>query len=324
MQVPGAGFREADYLRNNPDVVEAVGRGQFASGWDHFQRYGRLEGRTHVDPTGMSREDKVLYGLDRNGLGLEIGPSHNPIAPKRSGFNVHILDHLDAAQLREKYARHDQLGVNVDNIEEVDFVWSGLTLGDTIGAKACYDWVIASHVIEHVPDLVSFLQQCESLLKPGGRLALVVPDKRYCFDHLNGVTSTGELLDAFAERRTRPSPGKVFDYIANSVQLGSTGAWSRGAQGELEFIHGFAQARDMWIQASTTSGYIDVHCWRFTPTSFHLLLSDLQVLGLTGLGVFNVFPPAGCEFYVTLGKVAAGERRDLDRMAVLKVIQEER
>jgi hypothetical protein len=323
-QSPDAGFREADYLRNNPDVAQAVRQGQFASGWDHFQRYGRLEGRTHVDSTGMSREDKVLYGLDRNGLGLEIGPSHNPIAPKRKGFNVHVLDHLDAAQLREKYARHGELGVNIDNIEEVDFVWSGLSLGETVGARACYDWVIASHVIEHVPDLVSFLQQCESLLKPDGRLSLVIPDKRYCFDCLNGVTSTGELLDAYAEKRTRPSPGKVFDHIAGASRRGTAVAWSREAQGDLDLIHPFAQARDMWNRASTAPGYIDVHCWRFTPASFHLLLSDLRGLGLTGLGVFSVFPPAGCEFYVTLGKVPEGESRDLDRLALLKTIQEER
>lgn len=324
MTEPEAGFREEDYLRNNPDVANAVRQGQFTSGWDHFQRYGRLEGRTHVDVTGMSREDKALYGLDRSGLGLEIGPSHNPIAPKRQGFNVHVLDHLDAAQLREKYARHEKLGVDVGRIEEVDFVWSGLSLADTIGAKSCYDWIIASHVIEHVPDLVSFLRQCESLLKPGGKLALVIPDKRYCFDCLSGVTSTGELLDAYAEKRTRPSPGKVFDHIARASRRGAAVAWARGAPGELEFIHEFAQAREMWSRAAATSEYIDVHCWRFTPASFHLLLSDLQGLGLTDLGVLHVFPPAGCEFYVTLGRVRKEELRDLDRLAVLKVIQEER
>lgn len=30
--------------------------------------------------------------VDRKGLGLEIGPSHNPLAPKRQGFSVSILD----------------------------------------------------------------------------------------------------------------------------------------------------------------------------------------------------------------------------------------
>jgi hypothetical protein len=38
----------------------------------------------------MSREDKALCALDRKGFGLEIGPSHNPIAPKKLGFNVHM------------------------------------------------------------------------------------------------------------------------------------------------------------------------------------------------------------------------------------------
>lgn len=63
-----------------------------------------------------SREAKVFHLLDPAGLGLEIGPSHNPIAPKKKGFNVHILDHASAAQLREKYQEH---GVNLDNTRKL-------------------------------------------------------------------------------------------------------------------------------------------------------------------------------------------------------------
>ena len=40
-----AEFDEAGYLRLNPDVAEAVERGQIASGWDHYVRYGFYENR---------------------------------------------------------------------------------------------------------------------------------------------------------------------------------------------------------------------------------------------------------------------------------------
>lgn len=38
-------FNEVDYLRLYPDIAEAVALGRFSSGLDHFERYGREEGR---------------------------------------------------------------------------------------------------------------------------------------------------------------------------------------------------------------------------------------------------------------------------------------
>lgn len=84
----------------------------------------------------LSRIEKALIMVDRKGLGLEIGPSHNPIAPKKQGYTVHILDHASADELRTKYKGHD---VNLENIEEVDFVWHGEHLQELIGKTSCYD-----------------------------------------------------------------------------------------------------------------------------------------------------------------------------------------
>jgi SAM-dependent methyltransferase len=294
-----ADFNEQDYLAANPDVASAVGTGLFRNGREHFEAFGRKEGRALNLFGKMSREDKALYAVNRKGLGLEIGPSHNPIAPKKRGFNVHILDHATAADLRSKYDGH---GVNLDNIEEVDFVWTGQPLTALIGQTRCYDWIIASHVIEHVPDLISFLQQCEALLKADGVLSLVIPDKRYCFDHFSPPTSAGHLLDAWSEKRTRPSHGQVFDHFANaSVRDGSI-VWSPGGGGANALVHTLGEAREIWTLSRSASEYVDVHCWRFTPASFRLVLSDLQALGLTGLGIRAGFDTMGCEFYVSLAK----------------------
>jgi hypothetical protein len=107
-------------LEAYPDVAAAVKEGKFHSGREHHEKYGEREGRVLKRLFGItSREEKVFHLLDKTGLGLEIGPSHNPIAPKKKGFNVHILDHASAAELRNKYQGHE---VNLDSIEEVDFV----------------------------------------------------------------------------------------------------------------------------------------------------------------------------------------------------------
>lgn len=246
-----------------------------------------------------ARDEKALFGLNGNGLGLEIGPSHRPLAPKSRGFNVHILDHLDAAGLREKYEGH---GVNIANIEEVDFVWSGQPFSELIGNTSCYDWIIASHVVEHVPDLVSFLQECETLLKPGGKLSLVVPDKRYCFDYFGQLSTTGNAIDAFDARHTKPSAGSVFDHHANAVFRNGVIAWGQDSDGAFSSVHQLHEARTLSDQARSKGDYIDVHCWRFIPESFVLILSDLKFLGLTSLSVAHQFPTEGCEFFVILSK----------------------
>ena len=63
-------------------------------------------------------------------IGLEIGPSHAPLAPKKAGFNVQIIDHMTKKQLIEAYKAHKG---NIDNIEEVDFVWSGQSYAELPG-----------------------------------------------------------------------------------------------------------------------------------------------------------------------------------------------
>ncbi len=39
------GFDEREYLRCHPDVRRAVMRGEMESGFDHYRRHGRREGR---------------------------------------------------------------------------------------------------------------------------------------------------------------------------------------------------------------------------------------------------------------------------------------
>ncbi len=278
--------------------------------------------RTHVVLNGInSREDKIFYLLDKKGKGLEIGPSHNPIAPKKKGFDVDILDHASATDLREKYQGH---GINLDNIEEVDFVWRGEPLHELIGDNDCYKWIIASHVIEHVPDLISYLQQFEALLEKDGLLSLVVPDKRYCFDHFTPVSTTGDLLDAYINKRIKPSPGQVFDHFSNASKKQGNIAWGADATGAAAdaLVHTFPEAKALWNKSETTSEYIDVHCWRFTPASFNLIISDLLRLGLINMEVKVEFGTNGCEFYVTLGKVSS-VTAEVDRLSILQKIKKE-
>ncbi|WP_044156709.1 class I SAM-dependent methyltransferase, partial [Escherichia coli] len=67
-----------------------------------------------------------------------------------------------------------------------------------------FDLIVASHVIEHVPDLIGWLKDAISVLKVGGTLALVVPDKRFTFDILRPLATYREVAAAHKEARHRP------------------------------------------------------------------------------------------------------------------------
>lgn len=140
----------------------------------------------------MIREDKLLRHVVRNGKGMEIGPSHRPTAPKKAGYDVDIIDHLTREELVNKYRHH---GVDIDAIEEVDYVWRGEKYAWLTGKTKHYDWIIASHVIEHTPDLIGFLKECDSILKDDGVVSLAIPDKRFCFDHFRPITGVSKVID---------------------------------------------------------------------------------------------------------------------------------
>jgi GT2 family glycosyltransferase/glycosyltransferase involved in cell wall biosynthesis len=53
-------FDESGYLRANPDVAEAVARGDFASGFDHWTREGLLEARPWTDTAEASPTSTYL------------------------------------------------------------------------------------------------------------------------------------------------------------------------------------------------------------------------------------------------------------------------
>ena len=277
---------------------------------------------TYLPPAPpLDRVAKTMHALKKDGLGLEIGPSHNPMAPKKAGYNVHVLDHASAEELRIKYTGHP---VNLDNIEEVDFVWRGEPLSELIGREHCYDWIVASHVIEHVTDFVGFLQQCEKLLAPGGVISLVVPDKRFCFDYYRTHSNTGDALQAYTDKRVRHSPGTVFDHFVNASQMIKDRiTWGLQDSGDIRMVHTMKEAETYWKQALDNNEYIDAHSWKFTPSSFRIILNDLQCLGLTELAEIASFDTFGFEFYISLGKRQLSsviyDRQSLSRSMMLEL-----
>lgn len=266
----------------------------------------------------LDRKKEILKHINKDGLGLEIGASHNPITPKRDGYNVHILDCKDKKGLIEEYSGHN---VNLDNIEEVDFIWSGENYHSLIGDSNCYDWIIASHVIEHTTDLVGFLLNCEKILKPEGILSLAIPDRRFCFDHYRPISSLSQVLDKHYQSKSTHSPGTIAEYYLNAISKNGRIAWEQGTSGPIEFIHNTNTVKQMITKAEHEDMYIDAHAWCFVPTSFELLIQDIKSLDLISIGAINVSGTYGCEFFANLS--LANIKPEISRRELLDKVNQE-
>ncbi|MDP9073237.1 MAG: class I SAM-dependent methyltransferase [Actinomycetota bacterium] len=271
----------------------------------------------------MDRVDRIVDRLDlAGGKGLEIGALHHPVLT-RDRANVSYVDHADTPTLREKYLGHE----GVTDLVEVDFVWSGNRLADVTAGAGPFDYVIASHVFEHVPNPVAWLGQLAEVLRAGGILSLAIPDQRFCFDARRRLTDVSEVVDAYLSDRCRPTAGMVFDFYSRITEVDTPGVWARSQAlpepGDDEILRGWE-----WAQKSAaTEDYLDVHCWTFTPETFLQILRTLTVLGLVDFEVVDFQPTIRneLEFYIQLGRLPAAldaaERQRRQRDALGRVTE---
>lgn len=276
----------------------------------------------------LSRDEKIRGGFSKEMKFLEIGPSYNPLVPKRDGWNVFTVDHATREELIKKYTGH--ANVDVSRIEDVDFVWTGTSLDELIPAKmhGTFDACVTSHVIEHIPDFVGFFVAVSKLLVPGGIVALAVPDKRFCFDYFRPHSTTGQVLEAHRQGGGRHRSAALFDHVAYVCRNDGSIAWGQAAPGTIDLVTPtLVQAWNLFL-TQPSPGYVDCHGWQFTPSSFELAVLELAALGLIDFEVVQSFPPEGCEFIVQLRKTGAGtsfsdEVLQAKRLELLERIVEE-
>ena len=109
-----------------------------------------------MDPLAQKRRETFNPCVGSR-FGLEIGPSFSPLYSKAEGFNVQILDHCSADELKEKYYSHENIAKkSLELIEEVDYILEsdGKFPDKMQGSK--FEYRVANHVIEHSPDLIQF------------------------------------------------------------------------------------------------------------------------------------------------------------------------
>jgi SAM-dependent methyltransferase len=268
---------------------------------------------------------KVTRHLDLSSmLGLEIGPLYRPRIPPDRG-DIRYLDHLSTEGLRAKYGKDPNVIPHLDEIVNVHYVADpGVPLPKVVGADAPFDYVVASHLIEHIANPVAWLREVADILTPTGFLCLVVPDLRYTFDARRLPTTPAQVIDAYLREVTIPTFQQTFDHHYEvTPDIPAPQLWAKAHDLTTMRRYGdgsAAMAMERCEHIKATGDYEDVHCSTFTPQTFLLVFEALARLDLWDFTIVDFYPTEvnEIEFYVTFQKLAPSEDRAAKQLASLR------
>ncbi len=222
---------------------------------------------------------------------LEIAPF---TTPSLIGKNVKYFDLMDIEELklRAKEYNHD-----IGNITKIDYVSSD---GNLNVIKDKFDYVLSSHCIEHLPDLILHFKNVEKLLKKQGYYFLIIPDKRYCFDALLPESSISKIIEQHIEKRITHAPSSILEHRALTTHNDPIRHWKGDNNNDNDIVERLSYAiREI---KDNPKKYVDVHAWQFTPKSFCNILELLYSLKYTKLRIERCYPTVlnSNEFFVIL------------------------
>ena len=188
-----------------------------------------------------------------NARGLEIGAHARPVA----GLAPYFTDAVASFA-----------GTN----GRADFLADALALPLS---DATLDYLCSSHVLEHLPNPLAALHEWQRVLRPGGWLYLVVPDKRYTFDVSRPVTTVKHLLgDFLREAPVTGSAAHVDEFVYQTD-------WSRLRPDcpSAERTTQQAAVREAYLRGLQRGEPIDIHFHTFMPESLKELLRATGFIG---------------------------------------------
>jgi SAM-dependent methyltransferase len=214
----------------------------------------------------VGRHPREDIGRTLVGEVLEVGPGHAPFPTSpdaRVTFADRSVDGGRDATWPELAGQPRGPEAHIDIDLDVD--------GLGAFADKSFDGVIACHLIEHLANPIGALREFERVLRPSGRLILVVPDRTRTFDSVRAPTPFAHLLDDFARQVTEVDDEHIREFCEaifsqSPIHPDAVRAWH-----DPERLN---EARLNLHRRRT----IHVHCW--TPEEFAIFIAGCLALGL--------------------------------------------
>jgi len=140
-------------------------------------------------------------------------------------------------------------------------------------ADESFDVVIASHLLEHLANPLAAMAECRRVLRPGGRLVLILPDRTQTFDRGREPTAVAHVMSEYAADVTVVSDDHVREFSAAIFALPPI------HPPEVRAWHDPDRLDDATLDLHRRRS-IHVHCWR--PEEFVALLAAMLADGHGG------------------------------------------
>ena len=222
-------------------------------------------------------DPRSVIGRTLSGDVLEIGPGNEP-------FPV-------APGARARYADRSIKGGRDKNFPELvgsphgpSAEWNiDLDVDGLAPIPDCsLDAVIACHVIEHLVNPIAALREFERVLRPQGRLVLVVPDRNVTFDSVRQASPLADVLAKFQQGVTQISDAEIREfcsaiYYQPPFLPTTVREWYKPQHLDSELL-------ELHRRRS-----IHVHCW--SPEEFASLIAGLLAGGLVTWKFADLYLP---------------------------------
>ena len=133
----------------------------------------------------------ISYYLDslRGKSGIEIG---GPSQIFRDSLPIYsVINAIDNINHSNNTIWMNKLDKNYKNQYICDATDLGMIPDES------YDFLLSCHSLEHIANPLKAMGEWLRIMKHGAYLLIIVPDKRYTFDHLRPITSFDHLLEDY-------------------------------------------------------------------------------------------------------------------------------
>lgn len=245
------------------------------------------------------RHKKIISQINLSGKGLEISPLFTPLILKESA-DVIYCDYMDFKALKDREKNNQPMIDAGLEVQEIDFVWTpGSSLKDHVNIK--FDYIVSSHVLEHVPNIIGYIHEMRSVLKDDGVIAFVLPDARGTGEYYRNLSSVGQLLEAFLLNYTKPSPSMIYDGHRQVFEFKNLDYSKIDYHSSLiQWYHSKKNSKNTTIHSM--NNYVDAHCWAFSEESIIDCFNELKEIGCFDFNIQKIESGATIisEIYISL------------------------
>jgi SAM-dependent methyltransferase len=189
----------------------------------------------------------VHGGLTRHllGSGIEVGPGHHPLVESNRWLAVRYLDRWEPDRNAELFPE----------LEGATFPEPDLIVDlnrDALGPvpSESEDFIVCSHVLEHLANPLRAIDDFHRVLRPGGTLLILLPDRRRTFDKDRLPTELGHVIADFDAGEVEVDDEHIIEFLTN------TGSLPESLQPHVTDPQRRASVLDFHRDRS-----IHVHCW---------------------------------------------------------------